>query len=212
MGDGGRSGMVRSSLSTASMSKPSPAWASMARRSYGSDHVSTALAWARGLGQHGPGDDLGQLGQDRLQAADHGLEQADAASEGAVYVGLDRAVVVQVDDADCGVGLTDTVDAADPLLDPHRVPRHVVVDHRAAELEVQSLGGGVGAQQDVGLTVAETTLGFVSVNDAPRTVCGRDLSAAPRRNTSDACCHRCPVGHAGSPSCRCNWVNTITCR
>ena len=64
------------------------------------------------------------------------------------------------------------------LLDPHRVPRHVVVDHRAAELEVQSLGGGVGAQQDVGLTVAETTLGFVSANDAPRTVRGRDLPAA----------------------------------
>ena len=152
----------------------------MARRFYGSDQVSTALAWARGLGQHGPGDGLRQFGQDRLQAADHGLEQADAGSESTVYVGLDGAVVVQVDDTDGGVGLADTVDATDALLDPHRVPRHVVVDHRAAELEVQSLGGGVGAQQDVGLTVAETTLGFVSTNDAPGTVRGRDLPAASR--------------------------------
>ena len=94
------------------------------------------------------------------------------------YVGRDRALVVQVDDADGCVCLTDVVDAADTLLDPHRVPQHIVVDHRAAELEVQAFGGSIGAQQYVGLTVAKAALRFVATNGAPPAASGRNLSAA----------------------------------
>ena len=89
------------------------------------DEVSSTVARASGLRQHGPSDGLGQLGQNRLQAPDYGLEQADAVSEGAVYVGFHGALVVEVDDTDGGVGLTDPIDATDALLDPHGVPRHV---------------------------------------------------------------------------------------
>jgi hypothetical protein len=42
--------------------------------------------------------------------------------------------------------LTETVNTADPLLNPHWIPRHVVINERSAELEVQAFGGGVSAQ------------------------------------------------------------------
>ena len=46
--------------------------------------------------------------------------------------------------------LAQAVDAADALFDAHGVPRHVVIDQRAAELEIQPLRRCVGAEQKVG--------------------------------------------------------------
>ena len=43
--------------------------------------------------------------------------------------------------------LADPVDAADALLDRHRVPGNVEVDQRVAELQVAPLAAGFGAQQ-----------------------------------------------------------------
>ena len=40
------------------------------------------------------------------------------------------------------------VDAAHALLKARRVPRHVVIDHEPAELEVDAFGGGVGAEHE----------------------------------------------------------------
>src|ERR1039458_10796793 len=97
------------------------------------------------------GDDTGQLCQDRLQAANYALEQVDATAEGEVHVRLDRAFVVEIDDADLGVLLAKAVDTPDALLDAHGIPGHVVVDQGAAELEVEALGGGVGTKEHVGL-------------------------------------------------------------
>ena len=45
------------------------------------------------------------------------------------------------------LGLADPVDAAEPLLDPVRVPRQVVVDHQVGALQVQALARGVGGDQ-----------------------------------------------------------------
>ena len=50
------------------------------------------------------------------------------------------------------------VDAAHPLLQAHRVPRDVVVDHEPAELEVDAFAGGLGGDQDLAL-LAELALG-----------------------------------------------------
>ena len=92
---------------------------------------------------------------------------------------------MQVHDADGGVALADQIDATDALLDAHRAPRHVVVDERAAELEVQPLGCGVGAQQQVGVAVAvavavaEPALDLFAVDDSPLVaVADRALAAA----------------------------------
>jgi hypothetical protein len=43
----------------------------------------------------------------------------------------------KIDDPDLGVTLVDTVD---PLLDLHQVPRQIIIDQEAAELEIQPGG------------------------------------------------------------------------
>ena len=74
----------------------------------------------------------------------------------------------------------DAVDAADALFHPHGVPRHVVVDQGATELEIQALGGGVRTQQNIGLAVAKPPFGIVAADPAPGAVGGGDFSTAPR--------------------------------
>ena len=59
------------------------------------------------------------------------------------FPGAGRDQVPQVAD----LGLADAVDAAEPLLDPVRVPRQVVVDHQVGALQVQALARGVGGDQ-----------------------------------------------------------------
>ena len=54
----------------------------------------------------------------------------------------------EVDDGDVAL-LAVAVAAADALLDALRVPRQVVVDDRLAELEVQPLRAGLGADEDL---------------------------------------------------------------
>jgi len=70
---------------------------------------------------------------------------------------------MQVDDLHLLVGLADTVDTANALLHPHRVPGHVVVDQGSAELEVQALSCGIGAEQDLGLAFLEAPFGGLAV-------------------------------------------------
>ena len=54
-----------------------------------------------------------QTSEDRLQAADYGLEQADAAPQRPINVSFDCALVMQVDDSNLIVPLTEAVDTAD---------------------------------------------------------------------------------------------------
>ena len=146
------------------------------------DQVSDALSVGGfPAGEHGVGDQLRHLRENRLQASDDLLEQPDAAAQRPVDRGLDRAFVVEVHDTDSRMALADPVDAADPLLDPHRVPGHVVVDQRAAELEIQPLGGGVGAQEQIGVAVSESALDLLAVNPPPLVPAapGGDLAAPP---------------------------------
>jgi hypothetical protein len=103
----------------------------------------------------------------------------DAAAQRHVNIRLHRAFVVQIDDANLRVLLAKTVNTADALLDAHGVPRHVVIDERAAKLEVQTFGGGVGAKQHVGLAGAELALGLLAGNGAPASVFLAHFTAAP---------------------------------
>ena len=87
--------------------------------------------------------------EDRLQLADGVLEDPDPIHDPLDDVGLDRAGRVEVEDRQLLLGLADPVDAADALLDLHRVPRQVVVDDGRAELEVETLAGHPRREQDV---------------------------------------------------------------
>ena len=142
-------------------------------------HVCASCPVIFAAGKHRVRDGPRHLGQNRLQAAHHRLEEADAASERAVHVRLDRSLVMQVDDANDRMLLAEPVDASDALLDPHRIPRHVVVDEGSAELEIEALRGGVGAEQNVSLAKPKTALRVVPADSAPGAVRGRDFAASP---------------------------------
>ena len=118
--------------------------------------------------------------QNWLQAPHHRLEQGDAFTQGAIYVRFHRAFVVQVDDANVRVFLPQPVDAPDALLHAHGVPRHVVVHHRATELEVQALRGRVRAKQNLRLAFSEAALGVVAANPPPSgAIRGRHFATTP---------------------------------
>src|SRR5690606_13710793 len=105
--------------------------------------------------------------------------EADPAPQRGVHIRLDGAAVMQIHDPDRGVLLSQAVDAADALLDPHRVPRHVVVHHGAAELEVQALCGGIGTEEDLGPPLAEATLHVITRHGPPLSVVLYHLASAP---------------------------------
>ena len=87
--------------------------------------------------------------EDLFAAADRVLEHADPPEAALVDVGIDGARRDEVDDRHGLALLAVAVDAADALLDPHRVPRQVVVDEEVAELEVEALAADFGRQQHV---------------------------------------------------------------
>ena len=65
------------------------------------------------------------------------------------------------------MGLAVAVDAAHALLEPHRVPGDVVVDHEPAELEIDPLARSLRRHQNLGV-VAELALGMdASVGRVP---------------------------------------------
>ena len=73
---------------------------------------------------------------------------------------LDRVGGAEVEDV-AVVLLADPVHPAHPLLEPHRVPRQVVVDHQVAELEVDPLPGCFGGDADL-LVQAEVLLDLLA--------------------------------------------------
>src|SRR5260370_42575589 len=66
--------------------------------------------------------------------------------------------VQQVYYADRVCDLTKAVDSAYPLLHAHWIPRQIVIDHGAAELEVDALNTDLGGYQDADRGVFSETL------------------------------------------------------
>ena len=75
------------------------------------------------------------------------LEQVAPGVQDLVDPPVDAVLDVEVPDGDVRELLPDAVDTPDPLLDPARVPRQVVVDEGTGGLEVQALARCVGAQK-----------------------------------------------------------------
>ena len=69
-----------------------------------------------------------------------------------VDVLVERDIGPVVDQLDLAVGGSDTVDPAEPLDDPHRIPVDVVVDQEVAVLKVLAFRDAVGADEDVQLS------------------------------------------------------------
>src|SRR5690606_8808620 len=81
--------------------------------------------------------------------------------------------------------LADTVDAAEALLQPVRVPGEVVVDHQVRALEVDPLAGGVGREEDLDLrVVSERLLGLEPIF-APHPAMDHDDRLLPAEEGGD---------------------------
>ena len=118
--------------------------------------------------------------QDGLERPDHILEPADPGAEPLVDSRFDGVLEKVVLDMDLLVALADPVDAPDPLLDPHGVPRHVVVDEDPAGLKVEAFARGLGAQQQLdGLSLPKLLLDRLLALESPA-LAVPGLAAAPR--------------------------------
>src|SRR5690348_17331629 len=82
-----------------------------------------------------------EVAENDVELTDDELEELDLLIEEPQDVRFDRAACREVDDVRLA-SLTDTMDAADALLDDHRIPRKLVIHEAIAELQVQSLGSG----------------------------------------------------------------------
>ena len=110
---------------------------------------------AGGLGRPQPGvqHEIGELAllleaaEDGADLADDQLEHRDLFLQQRQHLLLQRAARDQIEDEDLAV-LADAVDAADALLDRHRVPGHVEIDQGIAELDVAPFAARLRAQQD----------------------------------------------------------------
>ena len=90
-----------------------------------------------------------------------------------------------------------TVDAAHALLQPHRVPRDVVVDHQPAELQVDAFARGFGGDEDLA-GLAELALG---VDAGAGRVAVADLHAAVNlRHGQAPFAQLCRAGRPSLPS------------
>src|SRR6266545_3752728 len=91
-----------------------------------------------------------EMAEDEVQLPDDELEHVDLAVEQLHQVRLDRVLRPEVHDVHLAL-LAQPVHAADPLLDPKRVPREVVVDDRPRELQVPALPARLRAQEHLGV-------------------------------------------------------------
>ena len=105
----------------------------------------------RGLGE-GLAEDVEDLAAVGLA---HLVELLQQAGEDLALAGVGGDEVPQAAD----LLLADAVDAAEALLDAVGVPRQVVVDHQVRGLEVETLAGGVGGEQDLAVAVLGELLG-----------------------------------------------------
>ena len=70
-------------------------------------------------------------------------------------LGLAEDVIEVVADSDVLIRGADAINAADPLLDAHEVPWHVVVDEPPGRLQVEAFAHGVGADENFQVATAE---------------------------------------------------------
>src|SRR5207244_6342477 len=94
-----------------------------------------------------------KIPQDQVQFSDDELEHVNLAVEELDEIRLDGVLGPDVHDMDLAL-LTEAMHPSDPLLDPERIPREVVIDHGPRELQVPTLAARLRAQQHRGPRLA----------------------------------------------------------
>src|SRR5712691_4134116 len=80
---------------------------------------------------------LTEIPEDQIEFSHDELEHVDLPVEELHQVRLDRVLCPHVDHVDLTF-LAEAMDAPDPLLDPKRIPRKIVIHHGPSELEVSA--------------------------------------------------------------------------
>src|SRR3984893_2936424 len=80
----------------------------------------------------------GNRSKDFFITADGVLENPDAPKAALVNVGIHSSGHNKFDDGNCSARLYLAVDPPDHLINPHGVPRKIVIDKETAELEIES--------------------------------------------------------------------------
>src|ERR1700730_6470492 len=80
----------------------------------------------------------GNRSKDFFITADGVLENPDAPKRALVNVGIHSSGRNKIDDGDRFAWLAVAVDTPDTLLNPHGVPRTIVIDKEIAELEIET--------------------------------------------------------------------------
>ena len=86
---------------------------------------------------------------------------------------------MEVNNPNLGKALTQSVDTTNPLFDAHGVPGQVVIDQRATELEIQSLGSRIRAKKDLSLSTREAPTHIVPRYLSPPPGTAGNLAPAP---------------------------------
>ena len=73
-----------------------------------------------------------------LAIADAAFENSNSHQAAIIDIGVNRSFSNDVIDTDCLAPLTASINSADSLFDPHRVPRKIIINHHVAELVVQA--------------------------------------------------------------------------
>lgn len=108
------------------------------------------VAWSARPGVEDPVVELAVVVQrpdDHVDLADDQLEHVDLGVQDVEQVRLDRVAHGEVVDEHL-LGLPNPAHAADPLLDPHGVPRDVVVHHAATELKIAAFAADLRRDED----------------------------------------------------------------
>ena len=84
--------------------------------------------------------------EDRLKAANGVFEEPYPLIKDLQNPLFDRSSNAEVENLN-GLFLADSVNAADPLFDSHRIPWHVIVDEDMCELQIPSLAPGFGCDK-----------------------------------------------------------------
>src|SRR5438874_2480263 len=101
--------------------------------------------------------------KDALQVSNCILKDSDLCIEVLVNAPVNCAMHMKVNDDDCIRLLSDAVNSPNPLFNPHGIPRKVIVNHDAAELEINPFGCHFGTEQHSVVGCAEAPKQFIAL-------------------------------------------------
>ena len=115
------------------------------------------------------------------------------------------------------LGLADAMDPAEPLLNPVRVPRQIVIHHQVGTLKVDALARGIGRQQNLDLGVVPERLlrcscglrGPCRRGSGPRPPCLDSHGGKPTNETTTF--HRLSLAAEPASAVLINWRQRDLC-